>query len=271
VTDGRVLVRDDGGLRVLTLSRPDRHNGMDSPMLEQLADAVRSASREASVRCILITGHGETFSAGGDPREMTGAERLDVLDRWTQVSAEVTGWIFRAEKPVVAAVDGLAIGAGFALAIACDIVLASQRATFGPVFVQRGIVPDHGALWFLPRLIGLQAAKDLVFSGRKVDAAEALALGLVARVLPAEGFADAAVEYARALASGPTRAIGYAKLIMNKGLETDLWTVQAFERVAQPALFASDDFAEGFAAFLEHREPRFTGGTTRTSAPDSSG
>ena len=264
---GCVLVRNDEGLRVLTLSRPDRHNGMDSPMLEQLADEVRSAARDASVRCVLITGDAGTFSAGGDPHEMTGADRFGVLDRWTQVSAEVAGWIFRAEKPVVAAVDGLAIGAGFALAITCDVVLASQRASFGPVFVQRGIVPDHGALWFLPRLIGLQAAKDLVFSGRRVGAREALDLGLVARVLPDDGFADAAVAYAKSLASGPTLALGYSKLIMNKGLETDLWTVQAFERVAQPSLFASDDFAEGFTAFLEHREPRFTGGRTR--APDA--
>jgi len=271
MAEGRVLVRDDGGLRVLTLSRPGRYNGMDSPMLEQLADAVRLAVRNATVRCLLITGDGDAFSAGGDPREMTGPDRFHVLDRWTQISTEVAGWIFRAEKPVVAAVDGVAIGAGFALAITCDVVLASQRASFGPVFVQRGILPDHGALWFLPRLIGLQAAKELVFSGRRVEAAEALELGLVTRVLPVDGFAEAARVYAGELASGPTRALGLAKLIMNKGLETDLWTVQAFERIAQPTLFASDDFAEGFAAFLEGREPQFTGSSAIATPNGPSG
>ena len=268
MAEGRVEIEDQGGLRVLTLSRPGRHNGMDSPMLEALATAVRGAARDPAVRCVLLTGAPGAFSAGGDPKEMTGPDRLEVLDRWTQISAEVTGWLFRAEKPVVSAVDGVAIGAGFALAIACDVVLASQRSSFTPVFVRRGILPDHGALWFLPRLVGVRRAMELVLSGRSVDSAEAARIGLVTEVLADESFADAARDYARRLAEGPALAQGYAKLVMNKGLETDLWTVQAFERVAQPALFASADFAEGFAAFLEHRPPRF--GASRAQEEPSS-
>ena len=257
MTDGRVLVRDDGGLRVLTLSRPDRHNGMDSPMLEQLADAVRSASREASVRCILITGHGETFSAGGDPREMTGAERLDVLDRWTQVSAEVTGWIFRAEKPVVAAVDGLAIGAGFALAIACDIVLASQRATFGPVFVQRGIVPDHGALWFLPRLIGLRRALELTLRNRRLASDEAHNWGLINDVVEDDALAVYVAKIAAELADGPTEAFGDAKRLLRASLEHSLESQLAREAETLCRALEGDEAATGLAAFAEKRVPKF--------------
>lgn len=259
MTEGRVLSEDVDGLRVLTLSRPGRLNAMDSSMLESLATQVREAARDRDVRCVLITGDGDAFCAGGDPTEMTGTDPQAIVDRWTEVSTEVAGRIFRAEKPFVAAVDGVAVGAGFALPLVCDVVLASARARFGPVFTRRGLIPDHAALWFLPRLVGLLAAKELVFSGRTVAADEALRLGLCTRVLATEGFAQGAREYAAALAHGPTRALGVAKLVMNKGLEGDLWTVQAFERLAMPALFASPDFAEGFAALREHREPRFTG------------
>ncbi|MCZ7526642.1 MAG: enoyl-CoA hydratase-related protein [Acidimicrobiia bacterium] len=262
MADGRVDVEDVEGLRVLVLSRPGKLNGMDTPMLESLLGAVREATSDRSVRAVLLTGEGEAFSAGGDPDELTGIaghDVLDTVDRWTGISTEVAGLIFHAEKPVVAAVDGPAFGAGCALALACDVVLASERARFGPVFTQRGILPDHALLWFLPRQIGLLAAKELILSGRVVEAAEADRLGLCTRVLPAEGFAEAARGYALDLARGPTRALAAAKLVMNKGLETDMWTVQAFERMIQPSLFASDDFREGFAAFRERRRPRFGG------------
>ncbi|MFV0315874.1 MAG: enoyl-CoA hydratase/isomerase family protein [Microthrixaceae bacterium] len=258
-TEGYVGVEQIEGLRVLTLTRPGRHNGMDTQMLVGLADEMRRAAWDRDVRAVLITGAEGTFSAGGDPSEMAGEDPLGTADLWTQISADVASRIFHAEKPVVAAVEGVAIGAGFALAIACDVVLASETARFGPVFVRRGILPDHAALFFLPRIVGLLAAKDLMFSGRVLDATEAESLRLCTRVLPAEGFAEAALEEARDLAAGPTRAMAAAKLVMNKGLETDMWTVQAFERLVQPGLFSSEDFQEGFAAFRERRDPEFRG------------
>lgn len=257
MAEGRVHVESEDGLRVLTLSRPGRYNGMDTPMLDALATAVRDAARDPGVRCVLLTGDEGAFSAGGDPAEMTGPHADAVVDHWTQVSSEVTGWLFRAEKPVVCAVDGVAVGAGFALAIACDVVLASECSTFTPVFVRRGILPDHAALWFLPRLVGLRRAMELVLSGRTVGAAEAAAIGLVTRVMPDDGFGPGARAYARELASGPTTAQGYAKLVLHSGLDGNLWTVQAFERMVQPSLFTSPDFAEGFAAFFERRSPHF--------------
>ncbi|MGE3621424.1 MAG: enoyl-CoA hydratase/isomerase family protein [Acidimicrobiia bacterium] len=259
MSEGTVVVTQVEGLRILTLTRPGKLNGMDTPMLEALHAAMREAAWDRDVRAILLTGHGDAFSAGGDPAEMAGDDPLGTADRWTQISADLASRIFHAEKPVVAAVDGVAVGAGFALALACDVVLASERARFGPVFVRRGILPDHAALWFLPRVVGLLAAKDLMFSGRVLDAGEAAELRLCTRVLPTEGFAEAARAEAAELAAGPTRALAAAKLVMNKGLETDMWTVQAFERLVQPGLFASEDFAEGFAAFAERRPPRFRG------------
>jgi 2-(1,2-epoxy-1,2-dihydrophenyl)acetyl-CoA isomerase len=259
VAEGTVHEESAGPLRVLTLSRPGKLNGMDEAMLEALADSVARAVRDADVRAILLTGEGDAFSAGGDPALLTGDDPPAVADRLTQVSTEVAGRIFHAEKPVVSAVDGPAIGAGFALALACDVVLASERARFGPVFTRRGILPDHAALWFLPRIVGLLTAKELVFSGRIVEAEEAEAIGLCTRLLPADGFGDAARSYADDLAHGPTLALGAAKVIMNKGLETDMWTVQTFERLLMPVMFRSQDFAEGFSAFKEKRPPRFTG------------
>lgn len=258
---GRVTIDQDGGLRTITLSRPDKRNGMDTPLLEALVEQVRLAVWDRDVRAVLLIGdpEGRAFSAGGDPAELAGDDPLAVEDRWTHIAADVAGRIFHAEKPVIAAVDGPAVGAGCALALACDVVLASPRARFAPVFTQRGILPDHALLWFLPRQIGLLAAKELVLTGRTVDADEALRLGLCTRVLDDDDFAAAARRYARELAEGPTRALGAAKVIMNKGLESDMWSVQVFERLVQPGLFASEDFREGFTAFAERRPPRFRG------------
>lgn len=259
MTAGQVIVENVDGLRILTLSRPGKFNGMDTPMLTSLAEEVRRAAFDRSVRAVLLTGAGDVFSAGGDPAEMAGDDPVAIADLWTNISTEVAGRIFRMEKPVVSAVDGIAIGAGFALALACDVVLASERARFGPVFTRRAIIPDHAALWFLPRIVGVLTAKELVLSGRIVEADEAQRIGLCTRMLPAEGFAEAARTYAGELAAGPTRALGAAKLVMNKGLETDMETVQAFERMVLPALFATADFTEAFAAFAAKREPRFRG------------
>lgn len=257
----QVTIADDGGLRTITMSRPDRRNSMDTPLLEGLVSAVQDAVWDRDVRAVLLTGDpaGRAFSAGGDPAEMAGEDALAVEDRWTNIAADVASRIFHAEKPVVAAVDGPAVGAGCALALACDVVLASPRARFAPVFIQRGILPDHALLWFLPRQIGLLRAKELVLSGRTVGADEAERLGLCTRVLRDNDFAGAAHRYAADLAEGPTKALGAAKVVMNKGLETDMWSVQVFERLVQPRLFESEDFREGFAAFAEKRAPHFRG------------
>lgn len=256
---GAVEEERDGGLTILTLSRPDRLNGMDEAMLEDLAARLRRAAWDREVRAILLTGAGDAFSAGGDPKMLSAPDPLPVVDHLTHLSAEIAGRIFHCEKPVVAAVDGPAFGAGFALALACDVVLASDRARFGPVFSRRGILADHGALFFLPRVVGLLRAKELMLSGRVVEADEAQRIGLCTEMLSAQDFPAAARAYALELATGPTLALGAAKVVMNKGLETDLWSVQMFERFIQPRLFSSDDFVEGFAAFRERRPPSFEG------------
>ena len=146
------------------------------------------------------------------------------------------------------------------MALACDVVLASDRARFGPVFTRRAILPDHAALWFLPRVVGLLAAKEMIFSGRIIEAAEAAQVGLCTRLLSVDGFNTAVHSYCRDLAVGHTRALCAARAIMNKGLESDLWNVQTYERLVQPALFESDDYSEGFDAYREGREPQFKGG-----------
>ena len=163
------------------------------------------------------------------------------------------------EKPVIAAVNGYAVGAGCSLALACDIIVAAENAKFGQAFVRIGAVPDLGGAYFLPRAVGLHRAKELIFSGRNIDAKEAERIGLVSRVVPPDELMLAAVELAAGLAKAPTKAIALAKQLLNRSVETDLGTFLLLESFAQSIAFQTKDFEEGVAAFLEKREPKFSG------------
>ena len=261
-------VRD--GVVWITLNRPEAGNAITTPMREQIIGWLEEASADLGVRAVVLTGAGEKgFCTGADLRATApGLPRPEGAPaRAVGEAARLirTGWqrlisaVLDCEKPVIAAVNATAAGGGMHLALACDLVLAAEEAKFIEVFVRRGIAPDAGGAYLLPRLIGPQRAKELFFFGDDLPAGEAERLGLVNRVVPRDRLADVAGEWAARLAAGPTRAIGVAKHLTNRSLESDRATALWDEAVAQELVTGTEDCREGLAAFAERRAPVFRG------------
>ncbi|MEJ5185739.1 MAG: enoyl-CoA hydratase-related protein [Candidatus Geothermincolales bacterium] len=253
--------REDAVLKV-ELNRPERLNALTPTMLEAIGRELFNASRDDSVRAVLITGRGRAFCSGAD---LSGAGGRDdaatpVGMRFSvQLYASMIRSIVELEKPVIAAVNGDAAGAGCNLALACDIIVASQEARFMEIFVRRGLVVDAGGTFFLPRIVGLTRAKEIMFTGRPVGAEEALELGMVTEVVNPGDVMEKAMEWAKRLASGPTRSLGMIKRLINSSFENDLITVLELEASYQGIAVSTADVAEGVTAFLQKREPRFLG------------
>jgi 2-(1,2-epoxy-1,2-dihydrophenyl)acetyl-CoA isomerase len=261
-------VRD--GVVWITLNRPEAGNAITTPMREQIIGWLEEASADLGVRVVVLTGTGEKgFCTGADLRAaVPGLPRPEGAPaRAAGEAARLirTGWqrlisaVLDCEKPVIAAVNATAAGGGMHLALACDLVLAAEEAKFIEVFVRRGIAPDAGGAYLLPRLIGPQRAKELFFFGDDLPAAEAERLGLVNRVVPRDRLADVAGEWASRLATGPTRAIAMAKHLTNQSLESDRTTALWDEAVGQELVTGTEDCREGLAAFAERRAPVFRG------------
>ncbi|TAK31096.1 MAG: 2-(1,2-epoxy-1,2-dihydrophenyl)acetyl-CoA isomerase [Chloroflexota bacterium] len=257
-----ILLDKTDGLATITLNRPEVYNAMNTKMLQELVHAVEDVCKDDQVRAIMYTGAGKAFSAGGDIKEMGGTQGQWIgtaSEEWVWATCKIATAFYNTEKPVVAAVNGLATGAGACFTFAADLVLASTEAWWGIFFVKRAVMPDFGGMFFLPRIIGANRAKELMFFGDRLDAQRAYEIGLAQRVVPAERFAEESRAYAQRLAHGATKAIGTAKVIINRGLETDLDAVLKYETYAQRNCFTSEDFKEGMQAALERREPVFKG------------
>lgn len=249
----------DGILRI-TLNRPERLNAMTEGMRHELIDAFTRAGDNIAVRVVVLTGAGRGFCSGADLADAT--ESGQPVDFGHILRSTYNPLITRMRclpKPIIAAVNGVAAGAGMSLVLACDLRLAAESASFLQAFVKIGLVPDSGSTWLLPRLVGLTRAMDLMLSGRKVNAQEALAMGLVNRVVPDADFADTTAALARDYASAPTRAIGYIKQAVEYALDHSLEAVLEKEAVLQELAGKTADHAEGTAAFLEKRPPQFKG------------
>jgi 2-(1,2-epoxy-1,2-dihydrophenyl)acetyl-CoA isomerase len=258
--DGGVLLEDrKNGILSLTLNRPQVRNALDRELVERLLAALRGAGTSPEVRAVLLTGAPPSFSSGGDLRwmqERRGNAAATKSVQETHFGALARG-LLTLEKPVVAAVNGDAFGAGLMLACACDFVVAAPSARFGAPFVRVALIPDTGATWLLPRLVGLRAARRLTLMGDAIEAAEAAALGLVDAV-QADCVARA-WEIAEKAAQGPTAAMGLAKRALLRGAEASFDEALANEANLQALCFVLDDHAEGVDAFLEKRPPRFQG------------
>ncbi|WP_052665771.1 enoyl-CoA hydratase/isomerase family protein [Nitriliruptor alkaliphilus] len=252
-----VLTEDRGEVRVLSLNRPHRRNAIDLQLRIDLAQAVEEADRDAHVRAVVLTGNGRTFCAGGDISTMHGVDERAARDR-TDAAQRVTRALTCAATPVVAAVEGTAFGAGMALALACDRVIAARDARFGTAFTRVGLAGDMGITFTLPARVGIARARQLLMLPTELTGTDALDLGLVDGLAEPGEALTAALADAQRLADGPPLALATVKRAM-AAPAADIETALQREADAQVRLFASEDLAEGAIAFAERRAPRFTG------------
>ena len=252
----------DEGVATITFDRPDKLNAFTDPMLSALGKALREAARDDAVRCLVLTGTGRAFSAGQDLADVSGRDAsggMRFREHLETTYNRAIAAIVEIEKPVIAAINGVAAGAGASIALACDIRLMAEEARLIMAFAGVGLVPDSGSTWFLPRMMGYERAFELAATGGRVTAAEALELGLVSRVVPGDALAGAAQELAARLATGPTKAIGLTKRAMRRALTCRLDDALAYEAQLQEIAGGTADHREGVAAFLEKRPARFAG------------
>jgi enoyl-CoA hydratase/carnithine racemase len=255
-TDGPVLLSDDrDGVRTLTLNRPHRKNAITPELWIALRDALYAAGRNRNVRALVITGAGGSFCSGADIAVADDVHPKYKLQRLTDVALA----LHELPMPTVAKVTGVAVGAGWNLALGCDLVVATPESTFSQIFSKRGLSIDLGGSWLLPKLVGLQQAKRLALLAETIDAAEAHALNLVTWVVPAVEIDAFVKDLADRLATGPPIALAHTKALLNEGADRTLRDALANEARAQGVNFATADAAAAYAAFKERREPSFTG------------
>jgi len=262
MTETPLLVTIADGVATLTLNRPDRLNALTAALHEALASALDRAAGDETIRALLITGAGRGFCAGQDLSERKlapGEPRRDLGQGLERYYNPLIRRLRGLEKPVIAAVNGVAAGAGVGLALACDIVIAAHSAGFIEAFSRIGLVPDAGNTWFLPRLVGSARAMGMALTGEAIPAERAAEWGLIWKAVPDDMLMTEARDLARRLAQGPTRALGLTKRAIDRSGTNDLDTQLDLERDLQREAGLGEDYREGVAAFLEKRPPRFTG------------
>jgi len=249
----------EGAVATITLNRPEKKNALTVEMREALIAHFTQVRFDDNVRAIILTGAGNAFCSGADVDRMGGSDLRAARQRLQRLSHTYMRILHAIEKPVIAAVRGHAVGIGWSLVLGCDMVVASETAVFAQIFRRIGLAPDGGGIWYLTRRLGMNRAKELVFTGRLVDAAEAGALGLVNHVVPDDQLMDRARELAEELAAGPTFAIGLSKKLFHMATNVSLDDFLEMEVMVQPQLNQTVDHKEGVAAFREKRKATFIG------------
>lgn len=260
--DAVVLESREGAALTLTLNRPERMNAMNGPLCKALLESLQRAAADDAIRCVVITGAGRAFCAGGDipmMREARARKQPQELEVMLRASVDIIVLMRRMPKPIVGAINGPAAGGGANIALGCDLRIASEHAVFGQSFAKIGLFPDYGGTWALPRLVGAAVATELLMTGDLVNASEALRIGMVNRVAPhaqLESETRAIVE--RLLAAPPIAMRGIKQALYASQLD-DLRRALEFEAQKQMECFYSEDAGEGFDAFIEKRKPNFKG------------
>lgn len=254
-----VLAEKKGEVTVITLNVPQKLNSLEKKVRIELKSALAQFQNDETSRVAILTGRGKAFSAGGALEELK--EGMDAVTGVSLMAdyGEIVTAIANLEKPVIAAVNGIAVGAGLSLALACDMVIASSGAVFAAVFSKVGLVPDMGATYYLPRAVGMHRAKELIFTSRTIKTDEAWRMGIVNQVVNPDELDKRACELAQQLAEGPGLAFGLAKRILARSLESNLQDMLQYETYAQSICFESQDHKEGVRAFYEKRQPAFKG------------
>ncbi len=254
-----ILVQKQQQVAKITLNRPEKFNSFCREMALQLQDALRDASQDENIRCILLTGEGKAFCAGQDLAEALDDNGIELQQIVEEHYNPIIQLLRSIEKPIVAAVNGVAAGAGANIALACDIVIACESASFIQAFSKIGLIPDSGGTYFLPRLIGMQRASALMMLGDKVMAPEATQMGMIYKCYSDESFATEVEKLTLTLAQMPTKGIGLTKRILNESITNNLEQQLNAERDLQVMAADSCDYREGVQAFLEKRKPVFKG------------
>lgn len=252
-------------IATVTLNRPDALNATTDQLYGELQDLIPRLRDDAEVACVILTGAGRGFCSGADLKNRrTDLTPLQLSARHRWILQAVMEPLYRLEKPVIAAVNGVAAGAGANIPLACDFVIASENASFTQSFAKVGLVPDFGGLYFLQRAVGMARAKELAFTARKVDAAEALAIGLVSKVVPHDALMDEARTMAAMIVQNSPTAVATAKSLINKSEYATFDQMVEYEIFAQTNAFVSPDYMEGVMAFREKRKPAFSPGPAQT-------
>ena len=260
MTYDTILFDVTDGVATITLNRPDTLNAFNDVMIRETTDAFKQAARNRDIRCVVITGAGRGFSSGQDLADVQNREgEFSIGDHLRHGYHRLIKAMVRLEKPVIAAVNGVAAGAGVGVALAADIRIASEKASFILAFSRVGLIPDSGVNWFLPRLIGYARAYQMAVTAEKVRAEQALAWGMVNEVASLDAFGERVQAWAQQLASGPSLAFGLTKRAMHKALTQTLDEALEYEAYLQEIAGRSHDYREGVQAFLEKRPPQFTG------------
>lgn len=254
-----VLLETENGVAYITLNRPDKLNSFNREMALLLQQLLDDCAADDTIRCIYITGAGKGFCAGQDLAEVVDPNGPGMQKILGEHYNPIISRLRSISKPIVAAVNGVAAGAGANLALACDIVVAADSASFIQAFSKIGLIPDSGGTYHLPKLIGFQRASALMMLGDKVPAADALQMGMLYKTFSADTFAAESKKLAQQLAQMPTKALGYIKEALNASLTADLQQQLATEDKLQQEAASTNDFKEGVAAFLEKRNPAFKG------------
>lgn len=255
-----ILLKIENKIAFITLNRPDVFNSFNREMALSLQQVIENCKDDTNVRAIVITGNGKAFCAGQDLKEVTDPDlnpgfRKILEEHYNPIIQKIR----TIEKPIIAAVNGVAAGAGANIALACDIVLASENASFIQAFSKIGLIPDSAGTFFLPRLIGFQKASALMMLGDKVSAVEAEKLGMIYKVFAPENFLEEVNKLAETLAEMPTKAIGLTKRLLNQSMTNNLDQQLVLESDLQIEASSSNDYREGVSAFVEKRKPQFNG------------